>query len=101
VLGLTLLIRSSVEESAVWLQSRARSDHHRATIKNVFAGRFAPTTARGILGTKSGVCGRVLDAGGRFSLARSPGSACLSRAGAVMRLERAVRHAYAWNRSIV
>jgi MFS family permease len=42
---LTLWIRSSVEESAVWLQSRARGDHHRATIKDVFRGRFAPTTA--------------------------------------------------------
>jgi len=42
---LTLWIRSSVQESEVWLQSRARGDHHRATIKDVFRGRFASTTA--------------------------------------------------------
>jgi hypothetical protein len=101
VLGLTLWIRGSVEESEVSLQSRARDDHHRATIKNVFAGRFSPTTVRGIVGAESEVWGRVLDAGGRFSSARSPGSGCPRRAGAVLGLERAVRHAYAWNRSIV
>jgi hypothetical protein len=72
VLGLTLWIRSSVEESEVSLQSRARGDQIRATITNVFAGRFSPPTVRGIVGTESGVWGRVLDAGGRFSSARSP-----------------------------
>jgi MFS family permease len=42
---LTLWIRRSVQESEVWLQSRARGDHHRATMADVFRGRFAKTTA--------------------------------------------------------
>ena len=42
---LTLWIRHGVEESDVWLQSRARRDHRSATIKDVFHGRFAGTTA--------------------------------------------------------
>jgi len=42
---LTLWIRRGVEESEVWLQSRARGDHRSATIKDVFRGRFATTTA--------------------------------------------------------
>ena len=42
---LTLWIRRGVEESEVWLQSRARGDHRRATIADVFRGQFASTTA--------------------------------------------------------
>jgi MFS family permease len=42
---LTLWIRRGVEESEVWLQSRARQDHQSATFKDVFQGRFASTTA--------------------------------------------------------
>lgn len=42
---LTLWIRHGVEESEVWLRSRARPDHRGATIKDVFQGRFAATTA--------------------------------------------------------
>ena len=41
---LTLWIRRGVQESEVWLQSRARGDHRSATIKDVFRGRFATTT---------------------------------------------------------
>jgi MFS family permease len=42
---LTLWIRRGVEESEVWLRSRARGEHNTATIKDVFQGRFATTTA--------------------------------------------------------
>jgi MFS family permease len=42
---LTLWIRRSVKESDVWLQSRANRAHPSATIKDVFHGRFAGTTA--------------------------------------------------------
>jgi MFS family permease len=42
---LTLWIRSGVEESEVWLQSRARRGHPTATIKDVFHTRFGATTA--------------------------------------------------------
>ena len=42
---LTLWIRRGVEESEVWLKSRARGDHRRATIADVFRGQFASTTA--------------------------------------------------------
>jgi MFS family permease len=42
---LTLWIRSGVEESQVWLQSRVRRDHRTATIKDVFHTRFGATTA--------------------------------------------------------
>src|SRR4029453_10562163 len=41
---LTLWIRRGVEESEVWLQSRARGDHRSSTIRDVFRGRFAATT---------------------------------------------------------
>jgi len=42
---LTLWIRQRVEESPVWLESRAHRDHRTATLKEVFQGRFAGTTA--------------------------------------------------------
>jgi MFS family permease len=42
---LTLWIRSGVEESVIWLQSRARRDHRAATVKDVFHTRFGTTTA--------------------------------------------------------
>jgi MFS family permease len=42
---LTLWIRRGVEESEVWLQSRARGDHHRARVADLFRGQFATTTA--------------------------------------------------------
>lgn len=42
---LTLWIRRGVEESEVWLKARARGDHHRAKVVDVFRGQFATTTA--------------------------------------------------------
>jgi MFS family permease len=42
---LTLWIRRAVEESEVWLLSRARRDHQTATMKDVFHKRFGTTTA--------------------------------------------------------
>jgi MFS family permease len=42
---LTLWIRNSVQESEVWLQSRRQRQHATATLGDVFAGRFAATTA--------------------------------------------------------
>jgi MFS family permease len=42
---LTLWIRRRVEESEVWLQSRARVQNRTATITDVFRGRFGTTTA--------------------------------------------------------
>ena len=42
---LTLWIRSRVQESEVWLESRAHRDRRTATIKDVFHTRFGGTTA--------------------------------------------------------
>jgi len=42
---LTLWIRRSVQESEVWLRSRAHRDRRTATIKDVFHTRFGATTA--------------------------------------------------------
>jgi MFS family permease len=42
---LTLWIRRGVEESEVWLRSRARRDRSSATLRDVFRGRFGTTTA--------------------------------------------------------
>src|SRR4030095_6876486 len=42
---LTLWIRRGVEESEVWLQSRARRDHRTAPLKDVFHTRFGAATA--------------------------------------------------------
>jgi len=42
---LTIWIRRDVEESPVWLASRARGTHGAATIGDVFHGRYARTTA--------------------------------------------------------
>jgi MFS family permease len=42
---LTLWIRRGVEESHVWLRSREGAERHRATIGDVFRGRYAAVTA--------------------------------------------------------
>jgi MFS family permease len=42
---LTLWIRQGVEESEVWLQSRAQAHHRTESIKDVFHGRLGKTTA--------------------------------------------------------